>query len=179
MFFPELYEVYGAVKLFGALFILAGFAYISYTARRDILKALQKSEASSDTSLRMALRWRYPKDISLGNRTILVTKRKFCEYFTIVGLAALALFAFSVLGVSDPEAYEWEYLIEEQIEPAFIGFKAVYILVIVVLLRLFHVPKSSSLRETSTTEASSSKLVNGSMHSRNESVTMGGSSPQL
>ena len=170
MLFPDLYEVYGAVKLLGALVILAGFAYISYTARRDILTALDRSEHGVDTSLRAAMRWKYPEDISLGLRAVLVTKRKFCEYFSIVGLASAALLAFLLLGLTAESDYSWKYLLEDQLEIAFIGFKVVYILVVIVLLRLFHVPKTASVRETSTTEKASSKLVSGSKNSRNESL---------
>ena len=149
MYLPDLFALFEAFKLLGALILLTIFAVISYRARQDILEVLTRSEQTGDISLRAAVRWKYPKELSSGARTILVTKRKFCEYFVVVSIGGIGLVvaALMSLGLFDETVdYTWEYKIEESPEAPFYGFKVLYAIAIIVILRTFHVPLLSSSR---------------------------------
>lgn len=149
MYLPHLYAIFEAMKLIGAFILLTIFAVISYRARRDILEVLTRSEPSGDTSLRAAMRWRYPESTSVGVRTVLVTKRKFCEWFTTVFIGGIFLIAAALLsfGVFDEEVdYTWEYKVEESPEAPFFAFKGIYAIALILILRTFHVPKVGSSR---------------------------------
>lgn len=151
MCIPDSYTIFEAIKLFGAFILLSVYLVVSIRARNGILEVLTRSEVPGDISLRAAVAWKYPKDLPASHRTILTTKRKFCEYYVTVsiGMVLTIIVGLLALGVFDEETdHSWTLKVGEQPEIGFLAFKIIYVVAAIVLMRQFYVPPTNSSRGT-------------------------------